>query len=159
MVLDQQTEGCSLPESHFLLALPVNSHWRFFKRQIQHMLNCDRWSTQWHNGWLGLWLLDQASGAGGLWSGKDHLPPQVHRQQVQPQVHDHRGHRLQRKTSGEWRGGCNHLNPKCSVWPPLEIRGAANAYVQMYTGTGVDGMTERNFRIHLQLWDTAGQER
>ncbi|TWW60256.1 ras-related protein Rab-27B-like isoform X1 [Takifugu rubripes] len=29
----------------------------------------------------------------------------------------------------------------------------------MYTGTGVDGMTERNFRIHLQLWDTAGQER
>lgn len=31
--------------------------------------------------------------------------------------------------------------------------------VQMYTGTGADGMTERNFRVHLQLWDTAGQER
>lgn len=118
MVLDQQTEGCSLPETHFLLTLPVNSHWRFFKTQIQHMLNCDRWSTQWHNGWLGLWLLDQASGAGWLWSGKDHLPPQVHRQQVQPQVHDYRGYRLQRKTSGKWWGGCNHANPKCSMWPP-----------------------------------------
>lgn len=31
--------------------------------------------------------------------------------------------------------------------------------VQMYTGTGADGMTERNFKVHLQLWDTAGQER
>ncbi|XP_058493073.1 ras-related protein Rab-27B-like [Solea solea] len=29
----------------------------------------------------------------------------------------------------------------------------------VYTGTGADGMTERNFRVHLQLWDTAGQER
>ncbi|XP_055018007.1 ras-related protein Rab-27B-like isoform X2 [Boleophthalmus pectinirostris] len=28
-----------------------------------------------------------------------------------------------------------------------------------YTGTGADGITERNFRVHLQLWDTAGQER
>uniref|UniRef100_A0A3B3ZTI8 small monomeric GTPase n=1 Tax=Periophthalmus magnuspinnatus TaxID=409849 RepID=A0A3B3ZTI8_9GOBI len=25
--------------------------------------------------------------------------------------------------------------------------------------TGADGITERNFRVHLQLWDTAGQER
>lgn len=31
--------------------------------------------------------------------------------------------------------------------------------VQIYTGTGADGTTERNFRVHLQLWDTAGQER
>ncbi|XP_068577140.1 ras-related protein Rab-27B-like [Cebidichthys violaceus] len=29
----------------------------------------------------------------------------------------------------------------------------------MYTGTGADGTTERNFKVHLQLWDTAGQER
>lgn len=29
----------------------------------------------------------------------------------------------------------------------------------MYAGTGADGTTERNFRVHLQLWDTAGQER
>ncbi|XP_072290079.1 ras-related protein Rab-27B-like [Eucyclogobius newberryi] len=29
----------------------------------------------------------------------------------------------------------------------------------IYTGTGADGITERNFRVHLQLWDTAGQER
>ncbi|XP_068167226.1 ras-related protein Rab-27B-like [Antennarius striatus] len=29
----------------------------------------------------------------------------------------------------------------------------------VYTGTGADGRTERNFRVHLQLWDTAGQER
>lgn len=31
--------------------------------------------------------------------------------------------------------------------------------VQTYTGTGADGTTERNFKVHLQLWDTAGQER
>lgn len=31
--------------------------------------------------------------------------------------------------------------------------------VQMYTGTGADGTTEKNFKVHLQLWDTAGQER
>ncbi|XP_054895226.1 ras-related protein Rab-27B-like [Poeciliopsis prolifica] len=29
----------------------------------------------------------------------------------------------------------------------------------IYTGTGADGTSERNFRVHLQLWDTAGQER
>ncbi|XP_007557887.1 PREDICTED: ras-related protein Rab-27B-like [Poecilia mexicana] len=29
----------------------------------------------------------------------------------------------------------------------------------VYTGTGADGTSERNFRVHLQLWDTAGQER
>ncbi|XP_056275815.1 ras-related protein Rab-27B-like [Pseudoliparis swirei] len=28
-----------------------------------------------------------------------------------------------------------------------------------YTGKGADGMTEKNFKVHLQLWDTAGQER
>lgn len=31
--------------------------------------------------------------------------------------------------------------------------------VQNYTGKSADGVTERNFRVHLQLWDTAGQER
>ncbi|CAL1615800.1 unnamed protein product [Knipowitschia caucasica] len=29
----------------------------------------------------------------------------------------------------------------------------------IYAGTDADGITERNFRVHLQLWDTAGQER
>ncbi|KAF7663473.1 hypothetical protein LDENG_00210630 [Lucifuga dentata] len=29
----------------------------------------------------------------------------------------------------------------------------------IYTGTGGDRTTERNFKVHLQLWDTAGQER
>uniref|UniRef100_A0A8C2W7X6 small monomeric GTPase n=2 Tax=Cyclopterus lumpus TaxID=8103 RepID=A0A8C2W7X6_CYCLU len=29
----------------------------------------------------------------------------------------------------------------------------------IYRGKGVDGKTERNFKVHLQLWDTAGQER
>ncbi|KAM9811236.1 ras-related protein Rab-27B-like [Neosynchiropus ocellatus] len=29
----------------------------------------------------------------------------------------------------------------------------------MYTGMGSDGMSEKNFKVHLQLWDTAGQER
>ncbi|KAG7276694.1 hypothetical protein CRUP_006873, partial [Coryphaenoides rupestris] len=28
-----------------------------------------------------------------------------------------------------------------------------------YTGTGADGTSEKNFKVHLQLWDTAGQER
>ncbi|KAM8866139.1 ras-related protein Rab-27B-like isoform 1-T3 [Synchiropus picturatus] len=30
---------------------------------------------------------------------------------------------------------------------------------QMYAGMGSDGMSEKNFKVHLQLWDTAGQER
>lgn len=113
-----------------------------------------------HHGRLGLRLLDQASGAGGLGSGEDHLPPQVHRQQVQPQVHDHGGHRLQRKTSGEWRSEARGRPQRpLSAARHVETRGVGDAFVQMYTGAGVDGMTERNFRIHLQLWDTAGQER
>ncbi|KAM8866142.1 ras-related protein Rab-27B-like isoform 2-T4 [Synchiropus picturatus] len=29
----------------------------------------------------------------------------------------------------------------------------------MYAGMGSDGMSEKNFKVHLQLWDTAGQER
>ncbi|XP_068594694.1 ras-related protein Rab-27B-like [Brachionichthys hirsutus] len=29
----------------------------------------------------------------------------------------------------------------------------------VYTETGADGRTEKNFKVHLQLWDTAGQER
>ncbi|XP_061586104.1 ras-related protein Rab-27B-like [Cololabis saira] len=29
----------------------------------------------------------------------------------------------------------------------------------VYMGTGADGTSEKNFRVHLQLWDTAGQER
>lgn len=29
----------------------------------------------------------------------------------------------------------------------------------MYTGTGSDGTSEKNYTVHLQLWDTAGQER
>lgn len=101
-----------------------------FKTQLQHMLNCGRWRTQWHNGRLGLWLFDQASGAGGLWSGKDHLPSQVYRQQVQPQVHDHSGHWLQRKTSGEWWRGCldANVNVLPTVWR-MEIRSMGNAFV------------------------------
>lgn len=31
--------------------------------------------------------------------------------------------------------------------------------LQNYTGTGADGTSEKNFKVHLQLWDTAGQER
>lgn len=112
------------------LALHVNSTWRFLKTQLQLMLHCGRWRTRWHNGWLGLWLLDQAFGTGGFWSRKDHLPPQVYRQQVQPQVHDHSGHWLQRKTSGEWCSGCSYtnLNVLPTAWR-MELRSMGNAFV------------------------------
>lgn len=56
-----------------------------------------------HYGRVGLRLPDQAAGPRGLGGGKDHLPLQLHRQQVQPEVHDHGGHRLPGKESGEWR--------------------------------------------------------
>ncbi|XP_061881035.1 uncharacterized protein LOC133632572 isoform X2 [Entelurus aequoreus] len=58
-----------------------------------------RWLIPRH-GRLGIRLPDQAAGPGGLGRGKDHIPAQVHRQQVQPQVHHHRGHRLPGKEAG-----------------------------------------------------------
>lgn len=56
-----------------------------------------------HYDWWGLWLPYKAPCPGGLRRGEDHLPLPIHRQQVQPQVHYHSGHRLQGKESGELR--------------------------------------------------------
>jgi len=89
---------CLLALSLFFLSkLP-----RFHEPSNQRVKLCPVSSTLWHYDWPGLRLSDQAAGTRGLGGGEDDFPLQVHRPQVQPQVHNHGGHRLQGKESGEW---------------------------------------------------------
>uniref|UniRef100_UPI003AAFE0C3 ras-related protein Rab-27B-like n=1 Tax=Centroberyx gerrardi TaxID=166262 RepID=UPI003AAFE0C3 len=59
------------------------------------------------------------------------------------------------KTTFLYRYTDNKFNRKFTTTVGIDFREKR----VMYTGTGADGTTERNFRVHLQLWDTAGQER
>ncbi|XP_040010772.1 ras-related protein Rab-27B-like [Xiphias gladius] len=59
------------------------------------------------------------------------------------------------KTTFLYRYTDNKFNRKFTTTVGIDFREKR----VMYTGLGADGVTERNFRVHLQLWDTAGQER
>lgn len=59
------------------------------------------------------------------------------------------------KTTFLYRYTDNKFNRKFTTTVGIDFREKR----VMYAGTGADGTTERNFRVHLQLWDTAGQER
>lgn len=59
------------------------------------------------------------------------------------------------KTTFLYRYTDNKFNRKFTTTVGIDFREKR----VMYTGIGVDGKTERNFKVHLQLWDTAGQER
>ncbi|XP_041854411.1 ras-related protein Rab-27B-like [Melanotaenia boesemani] len=59
------------------------------------------------------------------------------------------------KTTFLYRYTDNKFNRKFTTTVGIDFREKRVVYL----GTGADGTTERNFRVHLQLWDTAGQER
>ncbi|KAM9858282.1 ras-related protein Rab-27B-like [Aulostomus maculatus] len=59
------------------------------------------------------------------------------------------------KTTFLYRYTDNTFNRKFTTTVGIDFREKR----VVYTGTGADGTTERNFKVHLQLWDTAGQER
>ncbi|XP_029294976.1 ras-related protein Rab-27B-like [Cottoperca gobio] len=59
------------------------------------------------------------------------------------------------KTTFLYRYTDNKFNRKFTTTVGIDFREKR----VMYTGKGADGMTERNFKVHIQLWDTAGQER
>ncbi|KAM3868008.1 ras-related protein Rab-27B-like [Diretmus argenteus] len=59
------------------------------------------------------------------------------------------------KTTFLYRYTDNKFNRKFTTTVGIDFREKRVEYM----GTGADGTTERNFRVHLQLWDTAGQER
>ncbi|CAK6959723.1 ras-related protein Rab-27B-like [Scomber scombrus] len=59
------------------------------------------------------------------------------------------------KTTFLYRYTDNKFNRKFTTTVGIDFREKR----VMYMGTGADGATERNFKVHLQLWDTAGQER
>uniref|UniRef100_A0A3P9C8D0 small monomeric GTPase n=1 Tax=Maylandia zebra TaxID=106582 RepID=A0A3P9C8D0_9CICH len=59
------------------------------------------------------------------------------------------------KTTFLYRYTDNKFNRKFTTTVGIDFREKR----VVYTGTGVDGATEKNFKVHLQLWDTAGQER
>ncbi|KAL0979634.1 hypothetical protein UPYG_G00187550 [Umbra pygmaea] len=59
------------------------------------------------------------------------------------------------KTTFLYRYTDNKFNRKFTTTVGIDFREKR----VMYVGTGSDGTTEKNFKVHLQLWDTAGQER
>ncbi|CAM9223705.1 unnamed protein product [Lampetra planeri] len=59
------------------------------------------------------------------------------------------------KTTFLYRYTDNKFNRKFTTTVGIDFREKRVTY----RGTDADGITEKNFRVHLQLWDTAGQER
>nr|XP_057925894.1 ras-related protein Rab-27B-like [Doryrhamphus excisus]XP_057925895.1 ras-related protein Rab-27B-like [Doryrhamphus excisus] len=59
------------------------------------------------------------------------------------------------KTTFLYRYTDNKFNRKFTTTVGIDFREKR----LMYTGTNADGVSEKNFKVHLQLWDTAGQER
>ncbi|CAL8344544.1 unnamed protein product [Lota lota] len=59
------------------------------------------------------------------------------------------------KTSFLYRYTDKQFNSKFTTTVGIDFREKRVNYM----GTGADGMSQKNLKVHLQLWDTAGQER
>ncbi|XP_030229957.1 ras-related protein Rab-27B isoform X1 [Gadus morhua] len=59
------------------------------------------------------------------------------------------------KTSFLYRYTDQHFNRRFTTTVGIDFREKRVNYM----GTGADGTSQKNLKVHLQLWDTAGQER